>query len=71
MLRLAALIFLGATSPLRAELDLLAPNPDFMPVNQLLVSGNGCGPAALLNAFGNPAGSELKSNRSPDSWTGR
>jgi hypothetical protein len=34
------------------ELDLTAPNPTFPPVNQLKVSGNACGPAALLNAFG-------------------
>lgn len=35
-----------------ADLDLTAPNPTFTPVNQLKVSGNACGPAALLNAFG-------------------
>ena len=33
-----------------------APNPTAVPVNQLVVAGNACGPAALLNAFrfGNP-----------------
>lgn len=33
-----------------------APNPDATAANQRLVSGNACGPAALLNAFrfGNP-----------------
>lgn len=33
-----------------------APNPGATPANQRLVSGNACGPAALLNAFrfGNP-----------------
>jgi hypothetical protein len=33
-----------------------AANPSATPVNQLLVSGNACGPTALLNAFrfGNP-----------------
>lgn len=35
-----------------ADLDLAAPNPTFSPVNQLKISGNACGPAALLNAFG-------------------
>ena len=35
-----------------AGLDLTAPNPNFAPINQLKVSGNACGPAALLNAFG-------------------
>ena len=28
-----------------------APNPAAVPVNQLVVAGNACGPAALLNAF--------------------
>jgi hypothetical protein len=32
--------------------ELGAPNPGFQPVNQLRVSGNACGPAALLSAFG-------------------
>jgi hypothetical protein len=33
-----------------------APNPSATPANQLVVSGNACGPTALLNAFrfGNP-----------------
>lgn len=33
-----------------------APNPTAVPANQLVVAGNACGPAALLNAFrfGNP-----------------
>lgn len=33
-------------------LDLAAPNRQFSPVNQLRLSGNACGPAALLNAYG-------------------
>lgn len=48
---LLSLVILTAPSAL-AALDLVAPNPDFTPVNQLKVSGNACGPAALLNAFG-------------------
>ena len=34
-----------------------APEPAAVPANQLVVAGNACGPAALLNAFrfGNPA----------------
>jgi hypothetical protein len=35
---------------------LVAPNPNVRPVNQLSLSVNACGPAALLNAFS--AGSE-------------
>jgi hypothetical protein len=35
-----------AASPLRE-----APNPAAKPANQLVVSGNACGPTALLNAF--------------------
>ncbi|MCU0752911.1 MAG: hypothetical protein MUC40_07815 [Akkermansiaceae bacterium] len=35
-----------AAPPLRE-----APNPTAAPANQLLVAGNACGPAALLNAF--------------------
>jgi len=40
-----------AAPPLRE-----VPNPTAVPANQLAVSGNACGPAALLNAFrfGNP-----------------
>lgn len=34
------------------ELDLVASNLDFPPANQLRISGNACGPAALLTAFG-------------------
>ncbi len=43
---------LSATLPLRAgEPFRSAPNPDAPLVSQLLISGNACGPAALLNAF--------------------
>ncbi len=35
-----------SASPMRE-----APNPSAAPVDQLVVSGNACGPAALLNAF--------------------
>ncbi len=40
-----------AAAPMRE-----APNPAAIPANQLVVSGNACGPTALLNAFrfGNP-----------------
>jgi len=34
-----------------AELDLVTPNSTATPVNQLLASGNACGPASLLNSF--------------------
>ena len=34
------------------ELDRVAANPAFPPSNQLRISGNACGPAALLTAFG-------------------
>ena len=34
------------------EYDLVAANPGFQPLNQLRVSGNACGPAALLSSFG-------------------
>jgi hypothetical protein len=34
------------------QVDIVAPNSSFPPVNQLKISGNACGPAALLNAFG-------------------
>lgn len=37
---------LAASPPMRE-----APNPDAVPANQLVVAGNACGPAALLNAF--------------------
>lgn len=48
----AAVLVLSGAGPAAAEPGLSAPNPGFTPVNQLVVSGNGCGPAALLNAFG-------------------
>lgn len=38
--------WLAAAPPLRE-----APNPAAVPANQLVVSGNACGPTALLNAF--------------------
>lgn len=48
-------VLLGAlllSSCLHAAPDLReAPNANASPANQLLVSGNACGPAALLNAF--------------------
>lgn len=37
----------ASAAPLMRE----APNPGAVPVNQLSVAGNACGPAALLNAF--------------------
>ena len=57
MIRLAAALMLGlaAGSQVSAR-DLVAPNPDARPLNQLRISGNACGPAALLSAF--DAGSE-------------
>lgn len=45
-------LLLAIALPASGELDLTAPNPTHSPVNQLKVSGNACGPAALLNAFG-------------------
>lgn len=33
------------------EFELNAPNKDAKPVNQLIISGNACGPAALLSSF--------------------
>ncbi len=51
-------ILLGLLPALLSSTPLLAapplreaPNPGAVPANQLLVSGNACGPAALLNAF--------------------
>jgi len=46
------LILISTTLFAYADLDLTPPNPTFTPVNQLKISGNACGPAALLNAFG-------------------
>ena len=37
---------LAASPPMRET-----PNPEAVPANQLVVAGNACGPAALLNAF--------------------
>jgi len=53
MLRLVVSnFFLACCLPTAAEPFLReAPNVAARPVNQLLVSGNACGPAALLNAF--------------------
>jgi hypothetical protein len=49
---LASGLWASAASPL-----LEAPNPKATPANQLVVSGNACGPTALLNSFhfANPA----------------
>lgn len=45
-------LVLGLTAHLSAAPDLReAPTPSAAPANQLVVSGNACGPAALLNAF--------------------
>ena len=51
--RAASLILILASTSARGDvvLDLVAANPEFKPLNQLRVSGNACGPAALLNAF--------------------
>ena len=46
LLNLLGCGLLAAAAPLRE-----APNMAATPANQLLVSGNACGPAALLNAF--------------------
>ena len=40
-----------AVSALAAPETREAPNPTAVPANQLVVAGNACGPAALLNAF--------------------
>ena len=54
-----ALLWLGVTAAtaLAAPATREAPNLAAVPANQLVVAGNACGPAALLNAFrfGNPA----------------
>jgi hypothetical protein len=42
---------LSAVSALAAPVLLEAPNISAVPANQLVVAGNACGPAALLNAF--------------------
>jgi hypothetical protein len=46
----------SAVSALAAPVLLEAPNISAVPADQLVVAGNACGPAALLNAFrcGNP-----------------
>ena len=52
-----ALLAVMATAATAAPATRDAPNLSAVPVNQLVVAGNACGPAALLNAFrfGNPA----------------
>jgi len=52
----AALVLLCAPEAHSSGLDLAAPRKDATPVDQLAISGNACGPAALLNAlsFGAP-----------------
>lgn len=51
-IRLSLLLALLLSSPLPAAPPLReAPNMAAVPANQLAVSGNACGPAALLNAF--------------------
>jgi hypothetical protein len=51
-IRLGLLIALLSSAPSYAAPPLReAPNPTAVPANQLAVSGNACGPAALLNAF--------------------
>ncbi len=48
----AAIFLLFATlSAVSAAPTREAPNPSATPANQLVVSGNACGPTALLNAF--------------------
>lgn len=49
---LALSLVLSLASALAGDLDLVAANPAFPPSNQLRISGNACGPAALLTAFG-------------------
>lgn len=46
LLGMAMSAMLSATPAMRE-----VPNPSAVPANQLLVAGNACGPAALLNAF--------------------
>lgn len=51
-LRRVSEILLATAMTLAAAPDLReAPNPAATPANQLVVSGNACGPTALLNAF--------------------
>ncbi len=44
-------LFLILGSAVRAEDMLEAPNPGGLPANQLSISGNACGPAALLSSY--------------------
>lgn len=49
---LSCTLIISAQSP-RLELNLRAPNAELQAFNQLLASGNACGPASLLNSFQN------------------
>ena len=44
-------VFLVTATLLYSEETRVAPDPAAVPANQLSVSGNACGPTALLNAF--------------------
>ena len=46
-----ALVASAGAWPWSQPVALTAPNPGARPVNQLAISGNACGPAALLTAF--------------------
>lgn len=55
MIRAAFIFPVLVTLPAAGEadgFDLVAANAEFPPANQLRISGNACGPAALLTAFG-------------------
>lgn len=54
MIRAASILAVLAVLPAAGDegFDLVAANPGFPPANQLRLSGNACGPAALLTAFG-------------------
>ena len=41
-------IFGASCAPTTGPADIQAPNPSAQPVNQLVIAGNACGPAALL-----------------------
>lgn len=50
-LRAGSLAFLLSAGSLSAQPMREAPHPGAVPVNQLAIAGNACGPAALLSAF--------------------
>ncbi len=53
MIRTAVVLLLASLQAVGNDgFDVVAANPSFPPANQLRISGNACGPAALVTAFG-------------------